>query len=99
MLTRLFSRAAPATPTPEEPAASAPRSYTVGWLFTNDKSSVIWETPKPIRQEPSPSDAAKSVAYCPAVIEFDRRHFVIPCPIDLHMRLAITADEIGRAHV
>ena len=89
MFERLFRRPEPETQ-PEPKGAEPPpsRTYEVGWLFHTDKSSVIWEAPQPIRIE-AQSQAAKSVAVCPAVIEFDRRHFVIPCPIDVHMRLAI----------
>ena len=79
----------PAAPPNEEP--KRPRFYDVGWLFANDKTSMIWGAPQPTR-EPSQSASAKSVGVCPAVIEFDRRHFIIPCPIDLHLRIAITPD-------
>jgi hypothetical protein len=90
MLSRLFRKTEPeAQPEAQEPAPS--RTYEVGWLFQNEKTSVIWGAPQPIRQE-SQSQAVKSVGVCPAVIEFDRRHFVIPCPVDIHMRLSITND-------
>jgi hypothetical protein len=91
MFDRLFRRTEPAQAQPEAGSAqeAAPsRTYEVGWLFASDKSSVIWGTPQPIRVD-SQSDAVKSVAVCPAVIEFDRRHFVIPCPIDVHIRLSV----------
>lgn len=93
MLKRLFSKEeAPASATPPIAAESSSRTYTVGWLLTSDKSSVIWDAPKPVRQEASQSGASKSVALCPAVIEFDRRHLIIPCPVDIHLRLETTAD-------
>lgn len=91
MLSRFFTKSAAA----DEPAAAEEerrsRSYEVGWLFASDKTSIIWGTPEPMR-EPSQSASPKSVGVCPAVIEFDRRHFVIPCPIDVHLRLTITPD-------
>lgn len=68
------------------------RSYEVGWLFANDKTSIIWDAPAPIRQDAGQGQSQKSVSLCPAVIEFDRRHFVIPAPIDLHLRMAVTSD-------
>ena len=37
----------------------------------------------------------KSVTQCPAVLDFDRRYFVINSPIDLHLRLSITNGEPG----
>jgi hypothetical protein len=90
MFKRLFG-----TPEPEaqsEPAEAPPsRTYEVGWLFQTPQTSVIWDAPQPIRMD-SQSQAAKSVAFCPAVIEFDRRHFVIRSPIDLHIRLSIAPD-------
>jgi hypothetical protein len=90
MFSRLFGRPGPeAQPEPRDEGPS--RAFEVGWLFHNEKSSVIWGAPEPVRQQ-SQSQAVKSVGVCPAVIEFDRRHFVIPCPIDVHMRLAIAAD-------
>ena len=89
VLNRLFGKgdAAPeAQGADEEPQPG--RIYEVGWLFGNEKTSVIWDAPQPIRME-SQSEAAKSVAFCPAVIEFDRRHFVIRSPVDLHIRLTV----------
>ncbi|WP_129794505.1 hypothetical protein [Sphingosinicella sp. CPCC 101087] len=87
---RFFSRRSE----PAEPAAAPAtgRSYEVGWLFKEEKGSVIWDAPQPVRQEPAPNAVPKSVAFCPAVIEFDRRHFVISCPIDIHLRLGRTPD-------
>lgn len=91
MFDRLFRKAEPApaqAPEPEAPEPAPSRTYEVGWLFHTEKSSVIWGAPQPIRVE-SQSQAVKSVAVCPAVIEFDRRHFVIPCPVDVHIRLSV----------
>lgn len=95
MLRRLFAKPAPepAADAPPPPApAPAGRSYEVGWLFRDEKASVIWDKPRPVRQEAKESGAAKSVAFCPAVIDFDRRHFVVNSPIDVHMRLSRTPD-------
>jgi len=76
----------------EAAARRSSRSYEVGWFFTKDKSSIVWDAPAPIRQESAQGQSQKSVSLCPAVLEFDRRHFVIPCPIDLHLRMTVTAD-------
>ncbi|MDP8994396.1 MAG: hypothetical protein M3N07_05335 [Pseudomonadota bacterium] len=93
MFDRLFRRAAPeAQPQPSEAQPGPSRTYEVGWLFHNEKSSVIWDAPRPARQDAPQTQAAKSVAFCPAVIEFDRRHFVIPCPVDIHLRLSVAPD-------
>jgi hypothetical protein len=73
-------------------AAKPSRICDVGWLFAEQKSSVIWDSPYPIRPDAPDAASAKSVAYCPAVVEFDRRHFVINAPIDVHLHLTITPD-------
>lgn len=49
------------------------------------------------RRRPSPAlnrKSGKSIQVCPAAIDFDRRHFVIPCPVDL--TLAFVRDAQGR---
>ena len=68
------------------------RGYEVGWLFASSKSTIVWDEPKPVRQDHAQGQSQKSVSLCPAVIEFDRRHFVITCPIDLHLRPEISRD-------
>lgn len=68
------------------------RAYEVGWLFTDETGSVIWDDPAPLRPETAETGSSKSVAHCPAVVDFDRRHFVITCPVDIHMRLSPTSD-------
>ena len=68
------------------------RGYEVGWLFRQTKSSVIWEAPKPILSDGGQGLSQKSASQCPAVVEFDRRHFVIPCPVDVHLRLSVSPD-------
>jgi hypothetical protein len=83
-------RKAPGEPAQEQtPGDGSRRTYQAGWLFGQDKTSVIWDAPQPIRAEPPQTSAAKSVAFCPAVIEFDRRHFVINSPVDMHIRLSV----------
>lgn len=88
MFERLFRKTDPHTQ-PQQQTRGSSRRYQVGWLFANDKSTVIWDAPQPVRQDEPETGAVKSVAYCPAVIEFDRRHFIIRSPIDLHMRLSV----------
>jgi hypothetical protein len=89
MLKKLFSRngdnsEAATTAAAQEPSRS--RTYTVGWFLQKEKTSVIWDAPKPIRVESKSTDA-RSVGQCPSVLDFDRRHFVINSPIDVHLRL------------
>ncbi|MBL37414.1 MAG: hypothetical protein CMP07_03285 [Xanthomonadales bacterium] len=59
------------------------RTVTVGWMLQAPKSSVIFSPPKPFsRDDPKPA-SSKSIQHCPAAIDFDARHFVIPVPINL----------------
>lgn len=63
------------------------RVVEVGWVIDAEKSGLIWDAPKPYaRGLPKPS-SAKSVQVCPAAVDLDARHFVVPCPIDLHLRI------------
>ena len=101
MFKSLFTKLAPVTTLPEpqkaedETQARSPRSYTVGWLLQTERTSVIWDTPKPFRQENAKNTISKSVTQCPAVLDFDRRYFVVNSPIDLHLRLSVTNGELG----
>jgi len=93
----LSSREAPqAAPVRAEPAEG--RNYTAGWLLKTDDASIIWDSPKPVRV-PSESGDPRSVAQCPSVLDFDRRHFVINCPIDVHLRLTLTASGMDITNV
>jgi hypothetical protein len=63
------------------------RIVDVGWVLKNDAAGVIWDTPKPVSWGfPAPT-SSKSAQACPAVIQFDRLHYVINCPVDLHFRI------------
>ena len=92
MLKNLFSSnpRTPAEPDPVKAEPSESRTYTVGWLLNAESGSIIWDTPKPVRTESQSSDP-RSVGQCPSVLDFDRRHYVINCPIDVHLRLKLTA--------
>lgn len=89
MLKGLFARWRGASP---PSSAGGGRGYEVGWLFHKRDASIIWEAPQVLKPEAVETGSSKSVAYCPAVVEFDRRHFVIPCPVDIHMRLSVSPD-------
>jgi len=91
MLKGLFSKGGPttegpATPDPDPIDPVRPRNYTVGWFLQKDKTSIIYDAPKVVRQEITKNPSAKSVTQCPAVLDFDKRYFVVNSPIDLHMR-------------
>lgn len=63
----------------------------VGWIITAEKSSMIWEEPRALEREGKKPNSAKSVQVCPAVLDFDARHFVVPCPITTQLRFEFDA--------
>lgn len=63
------------------------RTVTVGWTVRAAKSQVIWAPPKPFEPPSGRPASAKSVQYCPAAVDFDRRHFVVPCPVDITLKV------------
>jgi hypothetical protein len=88
MLKGLFSKGGASTEgaaTPEQADPARPRNYTVGLFLQKDKTSIIYDAPKVVRQEITKNSSAKSVTQCPAVLDFDKRYFVVNSPIDLHM--------------
>ncbi|MBX7460351.1 hypothetical protein [Qipengyuania huizhouensis] len=70
------------------------RTVTVGWTVRFAKSDAIWSPPTTFARSEPKSKSGKSIQVCPAAIDFDRRHFVIPCPVDL--TLAFVRDAQGR---
>lgn len=68
-----------------------PRAATeVGWLVDADQAGFIWDAPTRVRTGTAEGARhAKSVAACPAVIDFEARHFVVPCPITARLKMTI----------
>jgi hypothetical protein len=98
MFKSLFAKTEPTTHDQKSNGDEGPRSsrgYTVGWLLQVERTSVIWDAPKPFRQDHAKNPIAKSVAQCPAVLDFDSRYFVVNSPIDLHLRLSDNKGELG----
>jgi hypothetical protein len=71
----------------------------VGWTIQNQKASLIWSAPvahaevaptRFLRKLPRAA-SSKSVQVCPAALDFDARHFVVPCPVDLHLKINMGA--------
>lgn len=62
------------------------RTVTVGWAVRSPHSHMVFGAPKPFEHQLPRPTSAKSVQACPAAIDFDRRHFVIPCPVDLTLK-------------
>jgi hypothetical protein len=67
----------------EAEARGKSRTVTVGWTVRFGSGEAIWAPPKPFGREDPKAASAKSVQVCPAAVDFDRRHFVVPCPVDL----------------
>lgn len=63
----------------------AGRTVTVGWTVRTPTSTALWSPPVPYRRDDPKPASAKSVQKCPAAIDFDARHFVIPCPVDVRL--------------
>lgn len=72
-------------------ASGKKRTVTVGWTVRAQKGALIWQAPQPFSRSDPKSQSSKSVQYCPAAVDFDRRHFVIPCPVDLTLHFEKTA--------
>ena len=71
------------------------RTVTVGWTTRwTGNGSAIWAPPKAFSRSDPKAASAKSIQACPAAIDFDRRHFVVPCPVDLE--LAFTRNAQGQ---
>jgi hypothetical protein len=68
-------------------SAMPSRVVEVGWAVTKTEASLIWDEPAAFRRDLPKPASAKSVEACPAAIEFDARHFVVPCPVDIHLRI------------
>lgn len=66
------------------------RTLEVGWIVQPGLASAVWFEPQPFRRDNGPPPSAKAVQNCPAVVDFDARHFVVPCPVDLDIALAGT---------
>lgn len=71
------------------------RVIDVGWVIDTDKAGLIWEGPRKITRPPEKGTHAKSVNFCPGVIDHDSRLFEVPCPFDIHVGFARNGDQIG----
>ncbi len=58
---------------------------TVGWFLNQQKGSIIYGAPTRVRSVDLNRKHAKSASRCPAVINMESRHFVIPCPFDINV--------------
>ncbi|AWN44353.1 hypothetical protein [Methylobacterium durans] len=65
------------------------RVAEVGWAIAEAKAALIWDDPEPFRRDLPKPASAKSVQGCPAAIDFDARHIVVRCPVDLNLRIRL----------
>lgn len=65
------------------------RIAEVGWLLDTEKAGFIWAAPRKLTTDPPSGTHAKSVRYCPAVIDHDARLFEVVAPIDLRLRFVV----------
>ena len=75
-----------------EQSRRAKRTVTVGWLARSDKTAVLFAAPKLFSRDDPKAASSKSLQNCPAAVDFDRRHFVIPVPIDVSLRFVRQPD-------
>jgi hypothetical protein len=74
-------------------ADAPPRSpVQVGWLFNEEKSSVIFDAPERLKSTNANRRHAKSAARCPAVLALEARYFVVNCPFDLELKFTRTSE-------
>ena len=74
-----------------EPAPQ--RVIEVGWLVDIEKGGVIYASPRRLGRKPSASEHAKALNRCPAINDFDARHFEIACPFDLNIAFVPATDK------
>lgn len=80
----------------ESPNAQSEASgpIEVGWLFSDNKSSVVFDAPSRVRSVDMNKTHAKSASRCPAVVGLESRYFEIKCPYD--MQLGFLRDDKGQ---
>src|SRR3954447_5150535 len=71
----------------KKPRELRSRTVEVGWLLDAEKAGFIWSAPQKLTRDDPKARHAKSVRYCPAVLDHEARLFEVTCPIDLHLRL------------
>jgi hypothetical protein len=67
------------------PSSPKGRSAEVGWLLDIEKSGFLWEAPRRLSRDDPPPAHAKSVNFCPAMLDHEARMFEVPCPIDIRL--------------
>jgi hypothetical protein len=69
------------------------RTVEVGWLIDADKAGFIWDEPKKLMRDPPSTLHAKSVRYCPAVLDHEARLFEVVAAVDMHLRVSLGSEK------
>jgi hypothetical protein len=65
------------------------RTAEIGWVLDAEKAGFIWDAPRRLANNNPPATHAKSVAFCPAMIDHEARIYEVPCPIDVQLRIGM----------
>jgi hypothetical protein len=65
------------------------RTVEIGWVIDAPQAAFVWSAPQRVAREAIRVRHAKSVNYCPAVLDHEARLYEVTCPIDLHLRLQV----------
>lgn len=68
------------------------RRVEVGWVIDAPMAGFVWAAPKPITRPAADLKHAKSVGYCPAVLDYEARFFEVTCPFDINIKFAYGPD-------
>jgi len=73
---------------------SKSKSVSVGWLYNDEKSSIVYFPPEKLKPKKLNKEHSKSASRCPAVIGLESRYVQIKCPFDIH--IAFERDKNGK---
>lgn len=62
------------------------RIVDIGWSLRQPNASLIWSAPRPALTKAPRAAHAKSLTYCPAMLDHESRLIEVACPIDAHIR-------------
>ncbi len=78
----------------EKTSVPSGRMVEIGWILDVEKGGVLWHAPKRLSRVDSDVRHAKSLRFCPAMVDYEARTFEVACPFDLRIRF--TRDEKGQ---
>ena len=74
---------------PTKPPADRPETVEIGWLLSPGEATFVYDAPRPVEIAPPPGLEDDGAVLCgDATTQF----FEVPCPFDLHVRLARDAN-------